>query len=256
MLNDESLSQIVTSPTFRKANGNTTNTLDLIITDSRNRLSCLSESSPLGSSEQAHISLSFKIEIANEIKEQFFSNKYAYKRGDFGQMQLELDRKNWGELFENKNIEQCYDEFLNTYNSLCDKFIPKFKQKINKRKPSWINPELAKLIKKKKSLWHQLRASGGKNRSLEQSYTSVKREIEKKSRDSIRLFEKSLADDKLNPKRLYAYVNEKQKVKMRITSITNDSGVSTTNRNEIADTLNKHFSSVFVNEESSRPMKK
>ncbi|RMZ96828.1 RNA-directed DNA polymerase from mobile element jockey-like, partial [Brachionus plicatilis] len=243
MLNDESLTQHVLFPTFRKTDGSLTNTLDYLITESNNRITCLTDEAPLGLSNQGHLSLSFNFEIANKVYESFTSHKYAYKLGKYEAMSAELNKINWSNLFHEKNIEECYESFLKTYNLICNTYIPKLKQKITKRKPLWITPVLSKLIKEKKTLWYQQKACGGKNRTIQQKYIAVKLEIEKKSRDSIRAYENSLASDKANPKRLYAYVNEKQKVKPRITSITNDLGTSLTNMNEIAGALNNQFSS-------------
>ncbi|RNA06768.1 RNA-directed DNA polymerase from mobile element jockey-like [Brachionus plicatilis] len=129
MLNNESLSQTVHFPTFRKADGSMTNTLDYVITESPDRVSLLKETPPLA---------------------------------------------------------------------------------------AWMTHELLNLIKIKKTLWHQLQSTWGKNREIEAKYKKVKREIEKKSRYSIKAFEIDLASDKNNPKHLFAYINSKQTIKKRI----------------------------------------
>ena len=53
--------------------------------------------------------------------------------------------------------------------------------------------QLLDLTKEKRTnLWYKSKASGGKNRQIQKEYNRVKREIEKKTRDSVRSFEKSL----------------------------------------------------------------
>ena len=54
----------------------------------------------------------------------------------------------------------------------------------------------------------------------------------------------NLAMDKKNPKRLFAYVNNKQELNSGIEALTKD-GKTTYNKKEIADTLNKQFESAF-----------
>ena len=51
-------------------------------------------------------------------------------------------------------------------------------------------------------------------------------------------------------KKLYNYVNIKQKVKKSINCVKNKDGVSISNKKEIANELNKYFKSVFINERS------
>ena len=61
-------------------------------------------------------------------------------------------------------------------------------------------------------------------------------------------YEESLAEDKKNPKRLYAYINEKKRVDSSITAIR--SGDRTlTDRRDIAEALNAQLNSVFIKNE-------
>ena len=67
---------------------------------------------------------------------------------------------------------------------------------------------------------------------------------------AVREFEEKLANDKKNPKKLYAYINSRQKVKTQINSLLIQNK-TITNGNEIANALNNQFQSVFVDDSDS-----
>ena len=63
-------------------------------------------------------------------------------------------------------------------------------------------------------------------------------------------FEKEIVlDAKLNPKRIYAYINSKTKIKECIRALRESNEKITTDTTQIANTLNNYFASVFCNEE-------
>jgi hypothetical protein len=69
----------------------------------------------------------------------------------------------------------------------------------------------------------------------------------KKTVQSSKLnYENQLVNDKKNPKRLFSYINEKKKVNTAVSAIKDSQGNTITDRNEIATLLNRHFQSVFV----------
>ena len=50
---------------------------------------------------------------------------------------------------------------------------------------------------------------------------------------------------------MYNYINNKQKVKDQIGTLLSETGERTSNKNEIAETLNKYFQSVFTSDDNS-----
>ena len=79
-------------------------------------------------------------------------------------------------------------------------------------------------------------------------YNTIRKNIKKESKKATISFEQRLANDKKNPKLLYAYVNSRQKVKVHLSALKNNQNTVTNNKQEIASILNDQFSSVFVNE--------
>ena len=68
---------------------------------------------------------------------------------------------------------------------------------------------------------------------------------------AIKDYELSLVRDKKNPKRMYAYVNGKSRLKEGLVALRSKSGNVETDPVAIADVLNRHFASVFVEEGAS-----
>ena len=76
----------------------------------------------------------------------------------------------------------------------------------------------------------------------------MRRSVKKATKTAIIQFEESLANDKKNPKRLFSYINSKQKIKTKLNTMRTNSGDVTSDKVEIANLLNQHFNSVFVYE--------
>ena len=60
--------------------------------------------------------------------------------------------------------------------------------------------------------------------SLVCEYREIRKEIKKITRRSVRAFEESIARDKKNPKKIFAYVNSRQSVKSNINAIRDFDG--------------------------------
>ena len=107
---------------------------------------------------------------------------------------------NWTDLFQNKSADKCYTIFQNKYNEICDKFIPKKIKSKTKQRAPWMNKDLLKTVKKKKTLWHQNMSTNWKCAQLSDEYEKINRDIKKLTRMTVRDFEEQLANDKKNPK--------------------------------------------------------
>ena len=154
---------------------------------------------------------------------------------------------NWAELFQNKPTNECYTILQDNYNEASNKFIPKKSNQHTKQRAPWMNKDLMKIVKKKKTLWHQNMSTNWKCTQLSNEYYNINREITKLTRTTVREFEEKLANDKKNPKKLYAYINSRQKVKTQINSLLVQNKIITDGK-EIANALNNQFQSVFVDD--------
>jgi hypothetical protein len=97
-------------------------------------------------------------------------------------------------------------------------------------------------------LWYANQNSKWRDTALRRSYKKARLDVKRATRLSIREHELSLANDKYNPKRLYAYVNRKKPITDSISCLKNKDDVLCTDGESIAQLLNKQFESVFSTE--------
>ena len=249
-LNDVSLTQNIHFPTFFQANGICKNTLDYVISDTPERITNISKGPPLGSSIQGHLILTWEYNLSSSnITKKATSLTHNYKKGDYSSLNLHFNSINWSRELQNNNINDCYEIFLDIYTSACNKFIPKrIISSLPKFKKLWMNNELLDLIKLKNRLFYRNLASRWKHLELVHEYKSLRAQVKKLTNKRISEYEMDLASDKRNPKRLFTYINSRQKVKSGINSISIN-GHITTDHQHIANTLNDQFQSVFVNDQ-------
>lgn len=242
-INDLSLAQCVVEPTFVYADSTSSNVLDLLLTDERDRISEISMRPPLGTANQGHKSIVFTFLGANDSKTRFDSRKLNYGRGNYSKISSSIARIDWTTQLAGLSVNDAYNEFLSEYKRICDSFIPA-RALAQKNKIAWSNKSVEVRIKKKKNLWHANQRTGWRCASLIDKYKAARNDAAKQIKKSIREYEMSLAGDKKNPKRLFSYVNSKRSTRAGITAIEKG-GVTHTNNNAIADALNEHFCSVF-----------
>jgi Reverse transcriptase (RNA-dependent DNA polymerase) len=140
---------------------------------------------------------------------------------------------------------------MSEYDRLCESFVPKKSNKVCGRKAPWMNAEVAEMSRRKMELFYANRNSGWKVASLIHGYRKIRQDIKRVTRKSVRAFELALANDKKNPKRLFAYVNCQKSVKANISSIRDVDGSVKVDRSEVAKVLNKQFASVFTKEDGN-----
>ena len=255
LITEQYLSQSVNFPTFSTSTGDFSNTLDLVICESSCRINELSSLSPLGSTSKGrgHLCLVWQYMLSDySSKQQQRSSRFIFKRGDYESMSEHLNKFNWFLAFSDKNVEECYDIFLREYNVACSQFVPKAKSQISHRPSQWISTELRHLLNRKDQLWHINKKISWKSAYLARLYKKCRYEVKKATSLSLKKFEFDIANDKYNPKRLFAYINSRQKVKLNISALNGADGSTLTNGNDIANELNKNFNSVFVREPSDQ----
>ena len=114
--------------------------------------------------------------------------------------------------------------------------------------------EARKVIQLKNSLRKVNMAANWKNLNLANRYYETRKLVRKMMRCDVRKFEMELANDKKNPKRLFSYVNVKQKVKTHIQSLIDANGAVKTSIFDIANLLAKQFQLVQVKEDKNEPI--
>nr|XP_012555476.2 uncharacterized protein LOC105843972 [Hydra vulgaris] len=246
-LANHNLEQLVDFSTFEASNGNAKNVLDLIITDSSTRVINLSSSMPLGDLSQGHRILSWDYVVLSKNRTTFSNKKYDFNKGDYKNFGKKIMETNWQQLFENKNTNECYELFCNKYDKLSKQFIP-LKKVHSTRNAPWMNKEVLVMIKKKQQLGNYLSMTNWGSTTLICEYKKLRSQVQKACTHRVRVFEAQLASDKNNPKRMYAYAKAQQNVHVSIGAISDAKGKTLTEAIHIANRLNEHFKSVFVDD--------
>ncbi|XP_065651291.1 uncharacterized protein LOC136079480 [Hydra vulgaris] len=242
--------QLVDFSTFEASIGKAKNILDLNITDLSTRVINLSSSLPLGNSSQGHRILSWDYVVLSKNETTFSNKKYDFNKGDYIIFGKKIMETNWKQLFENKNTNECYELFCNKYNKLSKQFIPLKKVHTTRNAP-WMKKEVLAMIKQKKQLGNYLSATNWRSATLNREYKKLRSQVQKTCKRRVRVFEAQLASDKSNPKRVYAYAKAQQNVHVSISAISNAKGETLTEGIHIANRLNEHFKSVFVDDSKS-----
>ncbi|XP_065650423.1 uncharacterized protein LOC136078574 [Hydra vulgaris] len=107
------------------------------------------------------------------------------------------------------------------------------------------------MIKQKKQQGNYLSATNWQSATLIREYRKLRSQVQKACKRRVRVFEAQLASDKSNPKRVYAYAKAQQNVNVSISAISDAKGETLTEGIHIANRLNEHFKSVFVDDSKS-----
>ena len=158
-LDDNYIIQNVNVKTFQTGDGSPSNILDLVLTDSSDRIPTIEVGPPLGNINKAHMVLKWKFYLRNKVgvekgENPFKETKKRFNKGDYTSMNEYLLGINWNESFLNKSVEECYNEFLGIYGNACNVYIPNKNLNINRKdKPKWLTNELRVCLREKRSLW-------------------------------------------------------------------------------------------------------
>lgn len=235
----------MSKPTFRLANGDERNTLDLLVSDSPERVSEVDIGNPLGLGQQGHMSITFRLNLNHRITRQFCSRRYNYKSANILGLNEAFANVDWPAI-SGKSVQECYNNIPSCYDKLCDEFIPKKPARPRTRRHPWSSEELFKLVKIKKSLFYANHSAKGKNAKLAKEYREARIAVSKCSKQVIKAYEHKLAEDKYQPKRLFSYVNRLKPIARGISEMKDRFGVVHTDKNKIANILNEHYKSVFI----------
>ena len=235
--------------------------MDLLITESRERVYELKSGPVLGASNQGqgHLCINWKYCLkqldATNGQVRFKRTKYDFKRANYAGMKYFFGSLNWSEIFEGKNVGCCYETFMNKYKIACEEFIPKVRIEEKKRKkPPWLSKELRVMMRIKSNLWRAFTSSGRKSEELNIKYKEQCKLVKRTMSNNICKFELELVKGHVkNPKGLFTYINSKQNIKETIRSLSNSEGVPTTDKSEISEILSKQFESVYSVDDGSEP---
>ena len=149
------LHQHITEPT-RYREGQTPSTLDLVMTNEEGMIANLTYLPGIGLSD--HICLMFDLRTYTEKMPD--TARYRYHRGDYDGINQELNSIDWDSQLADKNTEESWAYFADTFNNSMRKFIPKGHRKKVKKKKLWMTKDATRQQKKKYHAWKRFTETG------------------------------------------------------------------------------------------------
>jgi hypothetical protein len=238
-LEAKQMQQLVHFPTHVKGN-----ILDLIITNSSDRVINVEEGGRLGRSDHFIINMTV---AAEKRAATAGAPRYDWSRANIRNIREELRAREW-QMNNETSIEDDWQEFKNAILATTMKNVPVFKMRTNIR-PKWLSREIMKLIRQKKAMWKEVKYHNA-GQQLEE-YKKIEKQLAKKIRNAKRSLEKELAfgEDKRG-KKFSNYVKSWTKARTGIGPLKTNDGEITTDGKKMANLLNDYFVSVFSTEDT------
>ena len=242
------MSQCVDQPTRES------NILDLVITNTPEKVDKLRVLSPIGSSDHNVVLFDWAME-GGRRKEKVWE-LYDFKKANFEAIREEFTKKDWKEEFKGLNSDGMWNRFVEINDELKECFVPKRKVKVGRKGKSnkpWFNGEVKRAIIRKQKAWRNYRDGPTLVRlsSYKESIRQVKVLVAQRKLE----YEIELAKSvNINPKRFYSYASNKCGSKGRIKVLRDVSGKECSEAREVCNILNDQFASVFTKEDLSNPV--
>ena len=143
-LRDNFLTQFITQPT-RYRQGQTSNILDLFITDKSEIIQNVSYGSSLGASDHISFTVDLLCSLNNVESKTVKRNFY---KGDYSAVRDHLSSVKWSEMIS-MDIQESWDLFIKHVSDCVEKFVPLKRQNPNKVKSKWLDAHCLRCVKKK-----------------------------------------------------------------------------------------------------------
>jgi len=218
-------------------------TLDLLLTTKPEKIEKLEIKSPIGKSDHACIAFAWKRNTLHRPK----IRKYIYNKGNYGRMREYL-KGNWKELLNGKTTHEMADIIYSKYKEVMDLYIPRSKTNSKQAKKPWMTRQIINKIRQRDKLCKKLKNTNATENitQINLKYKRLRNQVKWEIRRAIKKHEMSLADQaKSNPKAFWRYVKAKTKVKGQVEKLR-QGGRTIETPQEIANTLNNYFASVFT----------
>ena len=235
---DKSLFQLIDFPTHKRGN-----ILDLVLTNSPERVLNIEDIGNLGNSDHSIISIDL---IANLDSKSDCDQVPDWSKMDHASFLNYLTQSDIENRIANLNTQRSWSFFKEIVSSAIEKFVPTKRRREN-NKPIWMNRTVVKLSRQKRNRF-RIYCADRSDENL-RIYKKVEKQCKKAVRNAKRNFEKKLASNN-NKKPFNAYLRSKTKCKSTVGPLIQNSQVIS-NDKEISEILNNYFASVFVKETDS-----
>ena len=234
-LQDSFMEQMVDFPTHIKGN-----CLDLLITNIPGKVKEVLDMGRLGKSD--HVIIQISVTMAEQRQSGTVESR-NWKKADWKNIKDGLRNSDWPRTDDTHTAQEAWTKLRCKLDELVEKFIPKCT--FRPRKTEWMSGEILREVRRKRRLWKN--AKNGINR---EEYDQAAKKVKNLIRNAKRNQEKKLATERYqNSKPFYSYVKKKTTTKAAVGPLISKQGEVIRDEEEMAEELNKYFSSVFTREE-------
>ena len=239
-VSEEYLTQWVTKPT----RGN--NILDLVFSSEENMISDVDVGEKLGKGD--HNIIRFKVESSFPRNNKSF-RKLNFKRANFERLQNMIREIPISRSLDTEKIWQSYKTSFMAAQDIC---IPQTKIKAGKiPSPNWFNRNIGNAIKDRQKAYRLSKRQP--NQENKRKHYQKCREVTKLIRQAKLDYEDRIANAaKENPKAFFAHVNNRKPIKSSIGPLKDRNNKTISSDEEMANTLNEYFTSVYTEEDTSK----
>ena len=223
------------------------NILDLVLVYERNFVFKIEHFAPVGNSDHDTIGITLNTMTCSPIQG---LNMFNYNKANYEVLDIEVNKVDWDREVERLSVNDLWLLLIGILNNFKEKFIPKFKNRVNNEVP-WLNATLKKMIKKRNNLYKRFNKSN-------QMYFKIKyKQMRNKVTKQIRILKekyesKIIKRAKNNRKVFYTYVNSNKKGggSRKVGPLMKESEEDGTEEiveddNSVAALLNDYFCTVF-----------
>ena len=226
--------------------GQEANILDLIFTHSEEEVTDLIYMDPLCSSD--HVLLKFNWNRRKLTCVPTKPRRNVWK-ADLLSMKAEALGYFWGDD-ASMNLDQLCDIFTKNLHNLLERFAPLCKKQSPKQTPPWFDHELKSMLKTRKKLWDNFKATGCPDDY--NIYKTCRNSCSTLKRQKRFTYERNLATTSSSaPKKLYAYLRRRTKTCNGIPPLQHPTGGLLEEDEEKAAILCSQYSSVFCMEDDN-----
>jgi hypothetical protein len=194
-LEELSIQQLVTFLTFHDSlEAESTNTLDLILSDDSTRIYAIEPDAPLGRTPKgrAHVLIKWCIATASKPSQTQPRTRYIWNKANWTELERTLNKHNWEERFSRlETVDECYNDFVQCYTEACDASIPKTTVSTNTiSQAPWMDSTARQAINKKRAAFRRLRSAGKNTKELLKSeYKIASKEASKAIKSAVERFD-------------------------------------------------------------------
>jgi Reverse transcriptase (RNA-dependent DNA polymerase)/Endonuclease-reverse transcriptase len=230
------MEQLVSFPTHVRGN-----VLDLVLSNMPERIHNVQDEGRLGTSDHSIISL----ELTVNIKAAPRQTRKNWSKANWDQIKRGINNTTWPTSDDNVSVEETWQLLKTRIEALTREHVPTVVHK--QRKSDWMTNKILQLVRRKRRLWKK-----AKYGQATEEYETVTKDLKYKIRAAKHNLEKRLANEtRGNRKPFYNYVKKKTKSTEAIGPLRNGEGGVVHDDAEMAEELNKQFSSVFTRDEGS-----